>query len=356
MCAAPVGTGPEPAAYMVAIVPRGTGGLVSGDVSSAATVVLADNGRPTAGVQLLQAAIAASSSATSGSGGGPIVSLATSGGEPIFPVTPLSYDRNVTAGGMGTYFSNNEDLNGADEPGGLSTSATQVFQSPGNTVYDATGWAAFVPSNNLGIAVTEPLSTTATQPAPAYTGSAVLAFVNVLNNVYSPACNNFPTCSMGSNNNDLYVFSVDSVATLEKDGRAGAASPSINLTGIVDGQGLAADAASNAKVQVRDVTPPFVTEAYRSADGANFVITFDEPVQLQGTIAFTNCGVNLNLANAALDTTNPLAVSGDTVTVPLRGRVKGVGVRLKIKRGRSHLARPRLGTGDSPTEPSLIAR
>lgn len=325
--------GPVQPGYTVAIVPRGSGDVVNSDVGSAATVVLQDNGRPTTGVQATQAAIAAASAAHSGSGGGPVSSVDTAGGEPIFPVTPLAFDRNVSATGSGSLYTdgNGEDLNGSLEPGGLSSPALLALGlTPltfSNSIYDATGWAAFVPSNNLGISVTEPLSLTATQPPPAFTGTAALALVSVLTNVHSPAD--------GSNDNDLYVISVDDVTKLETDGRSN--SKDIDLTGIVDTSGLAANAGTNAKVQVRDVSPPFMTQAFRSADGKNLVFSFHEPVNPTAVLSlapgnvirFEDCGNDVSL-NAAFDTTLNSGVNaatltngGKTITIPRTNSAAG---------------------------------
>ena len=293
-------TGVEPN-FNVGIVPRGTGGVVSGDSSSEASKILKDIVPPTAVVQLEMKALAATAGAAAGGGtgegGGVVVASSANaiGNIPIFPVTPQAL--NISPANSFSV----DNLEGSSELGGLSAGSTS-FPNLGQTetVYDATGFSKFKPTAQLGIAISEPLGEAKVQPQQIAVGTATLTGpLPVMDAVVNDGTQ--------KTTQNLIAYTVSSVYDLETAGRGN--KTDIDLTGIVDTQGNKADAPANAKLQVRDFLPPIMTKA--EYDGTDIVLTFHEGVNPtpkggDAHINFESCGGGENFSldlKSAFDST-----------------------------------------------------
>ncbi|HET8880618.1 MAG TPA: Ig-like domain-containing protein [Solimonas sp.] len=259
---------------IVAAVSRNADQQIGGE----AEIVLNDVAAPTTGLNILSAALPASYAAVNISGGGAIGEGTADQHVVLYPVTPQALDVADAAAGF-----NADELQ--DE---LDTAnATYAATVTGTTgfIADATSMAAFTGDNiRLGVTFTEPLNTTLLA-APAYNGSAALTAFDVRNN-------------QAAEDSDIFsfvTFNVDNIFKMEADGRGNSAKIIDFKNSVADLQGNVADADANARVLVRDVLPPMLTQAYRNADGLTFV--FHEGVRLVpgATVQLTDCGAVIDL-------------------------------------------------------------
>ncbi|MBX6420296.1 MAG: hypothetical protein IRZ06_04705 [Nevskia sp.] len=333
----------------VNIIPRGdingdgVGDIV--DPNAVATLQLVDHVPPTTVVQGVTADAIAAAAPGSGVGGGGTAVIPGSSlhaGTPKLFITPQTADVNdSTLGPSGPYLGgySSDEWRGADEIEGKSNKAVlragykqadpfcgvicadsngdpdSFFFSPALhlSLSDATGAAAFISHTPaiIGIAVSEPLSTTATQPTPvALTGTGTLTSV-----FSSPGVINDTVDEDGTLIN-LYTVHVSNVFDLQTDAQNGVF---LDLTGLTDANGVVADAATRAYVALEDVMPPVMTRAF--FDGTNVVFQFNEAIDpaQSGTPAIVmECTTLGSLTTALTDPSNPATLSSDgkTLTVP----------------------------------------
>ncbi|WP_157622856.1 hypothetical protein [Solimonas soli] len=266
--------------------------------SAVGTLPLLDKIAPTVVPQLWQLA-AAEAAASQGEGGanGAGGNLVLGGenakpGTVIYPVTPQLYDVDDTIndGYAG------DELNGSHELKGLS-SADLKSSFPAGTQYDATGAAAFLSSVHGTIAINVSEGLASTQPLLKTDAAATTVFSNPgqqgvdsqgnpvgISTEFGPGLSFF-----------VYKVDIDSAEKLQADARK---KLSLDLTGVTDLAGNAASAATKAKVQLRDFTPPVMTRAF--FDGTYWVFQFNEPVKLNvGQITLEDSGDVIDLALAA---------------------------------------------------------
>ncbi|WP_299692314.1 hypothetical protein [Hydrocarboniphaga sp.] len=280
------------------ITSRNTSGVSGG--SSQAT--LADNGRPTVALQLLDELIAGTTS--SGSSGGVVTPVSPS--EPatvLLSITPQAADVNDS----NTDYAD-DNWRGASELQGLSsaalkssTFATDLNNGSGTrAIGDAEGTAAFIKtSTTLGIAITEPGTATGTVPTTSNM-TATLSAPLVLNNVTS--------AEDGSVSN-LFSITVSNIFQFANDASAGTAE--INLgASIKDLNGVSPDAGTRALVRLRDLMPPLVKLGFY--DGANFTFVFNEPISQLGSLLFSGCNAQVALTATGV----VLSADGTVITFP----------------------------------------
>ncbi|MDI3260106.1 MAG: Ig-like domain-containing protein [Sinobacteraceae bacterium] len=332
----------------VNIIPRGdingdgVGDIV--DPNAVATLQLMDHVPPTTVVQGVTASAIAASAPGSGIGGGGTAVIPGSSlqaGTPYLFITPQTAD--VDDNTPASYFSDN--WCGPDEITGKSNAAVlrAGFQAalpflgisynsstgcPHSSFFgvdlslaDATGAMAFVTNTpaRIGIAVSEPLSTTAAQPLPVAGRTG-----DTLTSVFSDPQVINDTVDEDGNLINLYTVKVSNVFDLQTDAQKGDVPTYQNpfllsLTGLVDANGVMADAATRAQVGLVDVMPPVMTRAF--FDGTNVVFQFNEAIDPnQGSTPniVMECTVLGSIAAALADPTNPATLSSDgkTLTVP----------------------------------------
>ncbi|WP_428310885.1 hypothetical protein [Hydrocarboniphaga sp.] len=270
-------------------------------IGGSSTAKLADNGRPTVALQLLDSLIAGAAG-SGGSGGGGSVIIPPTSSVPavvVFSITPQAADVNDTDNGYAL-----DNWKGDNELQGLSHTELQdsaFAQGLANTaaIGDADGTAAFLATSpTLGIAVTEPGAYTGV--APVTSGiSTSLTVQGLLNNVVNE--------DPGTSN--LLAIQFGNVFQLSRD--AGPGTATIDLSGsIKDLNDTVPDAATRASLRLRDKMPPLMTSG--SYDGTNFVFSFNEAIQKLGTIDFSGCGFSVALAQDGVT----LSEDGTKLTFP----------------------------------------
>lgn len=279
------------------VTSRNASGVLGG--SSQAT--LADNGRPTVALQLLDQIIAASANPPSGGSGGVVTP-----GSPSTPatvllsITPQAADVNDD---NTTYTGDN--WRGSNELQGLSTAALQgsafaASLSSGNrAIGDAEGTAAFIQtSTTLGIAITEPATATGALPSTTQV-TATLSAPAVFNNI---------TNSEDGTVSNLFVATVSNIFQLANDATDGKAVINIRPS-IQDLNGTVPDSGTRPLVKLRDFMPPLITLGFY--DGQNFTFVFNEKIVKTGSLAFNDCGVQIDLTSADVKLSG-----GTTLTFP----------------------------------------
>jgi hypothetical protein len=296
-------------------------------VSQGQLLTLKDEVDPTATLNILAQASGTADANAQGQGGviytGPVPGAQ---GMVIFPVTPQladTSDADVTTGDQ-TFYRYNTFHDELFVTSGLAAAgATDSYVAEGNNTRadtDATGVNAFMTAatggaNNVpsALAVSEVVSVTGT---PAYNGAtAVLSTFGSAANVKSKGYGTSPNGP--SRYNDLVSFTVNNIFKLADDGRNNSV---IDLTGaITDVVGNVAAAGDNAKALVQDYFPPMMVAGY--ANGASYVFTFNEPIQLYGQITFEGqgacAGSSVDLHTLATQTTPQasLDASGKVLTI-----------------------------------------
>ena len=310
-------------------------------VSEGVNLPLKDAIDPTAGLQIL--ALTAGSTGSGSLGQGGVVYFDPSSGDPrlvIFPVTPQLADVNdaLDLNGGGGYYRNNSFDQEIFAPSGLKTAGAtdQGISGPDGPIQDsgdnyradtdATGMAFYLgttgASKNINAAITVTESVTATAAlVNGYSGTAGLTAFNAV-----PLVNSKIFGSTGgpgpSQINDLVTFKLDDIFKLANDGHVLAdekAGKIIDLTGsITDQFGNVALAGDNAKLKVQDFFPPMMVSGY--TDGAKYVFTFNEPIQLYGSLTFSGTTVPA-CAGGSVDLRVQSQLPTPTVSLDVTGKV-----------------------------------
>jgi hypothetical protein len=286
------------------LVIRGNGAgvtLQSGDVfhissrnaaaiqGGSSSLALADNGRPTVALQLLDALIAGTAG-SGGSGGGGGVIIPGTDSQPatvLFSITPQAADVNdSTTGYINDNWQGDAELQGRAHKQLKNSSFATSLAGGTSAVGDADGTAKFIANTKptLGIALTEPATYTGVAPTTTAVTTPLSDF-SVLNNVSNE--------NAGTSN--LLAVKVGGVFQLAADASGNAATIDISKS-IADLNNTVPDDATHALVQLRDKMPPLMTLGFY--DGLNFTFRFNKPMTKQGSITFANvnCSAPIDLA------------------------------------------------------------
>jgi len=192
-------------------------------------------------------------------------------------------------------------------------------------IYDASAYSVF--SNNLtrriGVAFSESLDPAQTVPA-SYDGSNIAGNYTILNDITVDDSNDDLGDGIVNHNKqaDLVEFETGDVIKLANDDNGKV----LDFAGIKD---IVGNESTQAKVQVSDMMPPFVTKAEFTYSG-DLVVTFNEPISLtnpddseyeanltlskaDGTNSKTILENNSNLTNAVAS--GEWKVSGNVLTI-----------------------------------------
>ena len=192
-----------------------------------------------------------------------------------------------------------------DEADKDSSDNPQVSDSnlTGYALYDANAWNEWSANGDrerrIGVAFSEDISVSGT---PAYNGTVLLSGWTAQNNVIQ----NDQGVTVSA---DLVSITVADVMALANTDHGSV----VDFSGAVtDASGNTSTAVNNAKVVVRDLMPPMLTNAVYNGD--NIVLTFNENVVLNDGDEFVLAGSAAAPLPIAANTANT-TVTGNTVTI-----------------------------------------